>query len=896
MSSQIHSTPTAQRLPAQSTRDQVQTAWPAKSAIDSANGDDDSRNIIRSVRFSPIDATMLAQTKIAPVETADDFCDYSKVVVRKPWGYEYLAFENATSAVWVLYLKPGAETSMHCHPKKKTSLIVLEGKVSCTTLNASFERNACEGVLIEKGVFHQTKALTPMGAFVMEIETPTNKRDLVRLQDKYGREGKGYEGPEMYSPNLQNYNYVSLNYSGAPANFRKRFGQCSLSFKRLKSTEELDELSSLADDDVVSVLRGRIENSAGATVIAEGDTITAGEFRKSKDYGLDEEIDLLVMRRIDRLIKISDFIATFLKAQNVREVFLVPGDANVHLLDSIGRHEGLGFVCNQMEKGASMAAEGYSKTFGDLGALVISCGGSGPNAITGVANSWIDSAPILVISGQARTDQDTNGKVRQLGNKALNIVDVVKPITKYAVKITDPTTVRYHLEKAVHLARDGRPGPVWVDIPIDLQGMIIDERELKPFRKWKSRRRSALTERERDQILGMLAKAQKPVLLGGNGIRLSRSEKEFARLARLLGAPVLTSRCGADLLPEDFPFFCGRPGVYGQRRANFVLQNADLLISIGSRLSIPLIGRNAKAFARAARKIVVDVDRNELEKETIQPDVAIEMDAGAFMRDINEALAGFRGEWPDWIKRCEEWSIKFSALAEGYRHGALINPYLFVRELSRCLREQEVIVVDGGSIMNYVMQTFQVKFGQRLISSTGLELPGFALAGAIGVSISGGRREVICLCEDRGLHVSLPELQTISRSRLPMKIFNLRSRGNSTVRKIQKDFFGGRYVGTDDEILSGAADLIEVARNYGLPVRQIDNPDEAENQIKQVLDYSGPILCQVNVDSDQELIPRMGFTVREDGKWLAKPLEDMYPFLDRNTLQDAMTIDLWSEH
>ena len=850
--------------------------------------------MIKKVSQTKRDREICENLRVNPQDIQDDHYDYSKVVVKKPWGYEYLIFENESVAVWVLYLKNDALTSMHCHPCKKTSLIVLQGKVVCSSLTNNFERSVGEGLLIDKGAFHQTRSASESGAFIMEIESPVNKRDLVRLKDEYGREGKGYEKSDKHSVNLQNYNYLSLHVPEIHYNLKKQFGQCSLTFKKISHSQGIEDLFTLNNKDVVSVLCGQILNRNGQTVVGIGDTVTVKELKNVDMPHVDNYAELLITKKIDTLIKATDYIARFLVECGVKSVFIAPGNANVHLLDSIGRFEKLSFFCPEGENSASMAVEAYSKISENLGVLVVSSGSSGTNAISGIARAWVDSTPILVISGQDNIEFEDNLKVRQLGTKSLNIVDIVKPITKYAVRVTDPKTIRYHLEKAVSLAKSGRPGPVWIDLPIDVQGVIIDEKELQSAEPQQPIVK-IISPNNISTIIKLLTQAKRPVLLGGNGIRLAGAEKIFLELIDQLGIPTLTSRRGADLLTEDHPLYYGRPGVYGHRKANFVIQNADLLLCIGSRLSIPLIGRNTQAFARAAKKIIVDIDQDELEKSTLNSDISICQSADSFIKELLKGLSGFEQNYNSWINQCQDLASKFSIVSEDYKHKTKINPYLFIHQFSEYLQEDEIIVYDGGSIMNYVMQTFKLKMGQRLVCSTGLELPGFAVPGAIGVSQWAKDKPIYCLCEGEGILNSISNLQAIATNQLPIKILIFRSQGNATVRKIQRDFFGSRYVGTDDEILFSCPEIKEIARVYDIPFLEIKTPDKIVDGLKDFLCQKGPVICEIHVDSDQELIPRMGFTIKEDGKWLAKPLEDMYPLLDRNVLKNAMCIDLWEE-
>lgn len=862
---------------------------------------------IKHIALETQDLAEYQKLNVKAEDIADDFFDYSKVVVKKPWGYEYLLYSNQETAVWILYIMAGAQTSMHCHPNKKTSLIVLQGEVQCSSLKNEHALKAGEGLLIEKGVFHQTCVQASEGAFVMEVETPVNKRDLVRLRDKYGRQGQGYETAEHHSVNTQNYNYLSFNKQAgnqpsqnlqAEVAMRKRLGQCSITIFKINNLADLKQLNALNTEDILCITKGKFESTNLALNI--GDSISSKEFFKLENLKLETASEILVVRKIDNLVKFSDQVAIFLRNQNIRDVFLVPGDANVHLMDSIGRAEGLRFTALASEREASLAAEAYAKTAQKLAVLVVSSGGSGPNTLPGVCNAWIDSTPILIISGQARSDQDFDSATRQLGNKALNIIELVKPITKYAVKLSDPLMLQFELEKACQIALEGRQGPVWIDLPIDFQGMQIDSAELKSFTAESGKSLATnqdLLSQKIEQLKVLLKNSKRPVILAGNGIRLSAAENKFLEMINFLEIPVLLSRRGADLLEDQHALCFGRPGTFGQRRSNLILQNADLIISIGSRLSIPLVGRNTLSFGRGAKKVVVDIDSAELQKNTIKIDLAIEASAKDFIEQILQQKNEFKLDFSAWLKTCHKLTTNFDPKAEKYPQTSQINPYNFISQLSAALSEDSCLVVDGGAVMHRTMQVFGFKARQRLISSTGLELPGFALAGAIGASVARKRSKVICLCEDRGFQTSIAALQTIVDNNLPICIFVLKSRGHTAIRNIQKDFFGARFVATDNELLFNSPSVAQIAKVYGYQTYQIDQTDfeQIRAQIDQVLKLEGPVVCEVFVDSEFELIPRMGFTIKNDGKWIAKPLEDMYPFLDREILKQNMLIDILAE-
>lgn len=850
--------------------------------------------MITKIESTDSDLKKLADVAVDKGEISNDHFDYSKVIVKKPWGQEYLIFENENVAIWVLKIKRGAQTSMHCHPNKKTSLVVLEGKVVCSTLENSFAKGPNGGLMIPKGVFHQTAVPqdTDHDAWVMEIESPVNKRDLVRLKDMYGRVGQGYEKKNHYSNKLQNYNYLSLNTSNAYHNVQKRFENASLALKKISSQAQLDELKEYADDDVLSVLSGKWLGLDGAPLIEVGDTISVRDIKKISILKYSEPLELLIVKKMDKIWKVSDYLVSFLKSQNIKDVFLVPGDSNVHLLDSLGKEEYINYFSNQTEKGASLAAESYGKITNNLGVLIVSSGGCGPNTLPGVANSWIDSTPMLVISGQARSDQDFDGKVRQLGNKALNIIDIVSPVTKYVVKITDPKTIRYHLEKAVYEAKSGRPGPVWIDLPIDIQGALINTDELEVFSPPElPALDNELLESQNKEILKLLKASERPVLIIGNGVHLSAAENDLLNLLDKFKVPVLTTRKGADLIGENYEYFFGHSGVYGQRRSNFIVQNADLIIAIGARLSIPQIGRSTQLFAREAKKISIDIDQNELEKETIKFDLKIKSDAKLFIISFIDAIKNEKFEFNEWLSQCRHWAKIFNPMNEGYAHKKWVNHYLFIHELSALVSSQTLFCVDGCNLMNTMMHIFNFKLGQRMVGSTGIELPGFSVPGAIGMSIA-CEKDVICLTEAQGFYPNIHELQTIITNHLPVKIFVFQNGGNSHVRKIQEDHFGSRYVATDPDLKKFSPKISLICEAYKINYKKISQSENMQEEIRSILSSEGPIVCEVLVDPDQELIPRVGFTISDSGKWIAKPLEDMYPYLDRDLLKKEMLIPL----
>ncbi|MEK7689506.1 MAG: thiamine pyrophosphate-binding protein, partial [Bdellovibrionota bacterium] len=608
----------------------------------------------------------------------------------------------------------------------------------------------------------------------------------------------------------------------------------------------------------------------------------------------------------DNVMKVSDVVADILGLRALSPVFIVPGESNVHLLDSVGRHDELEYVCTQEERSASMAVEAFANTKNDLGVLIVSSGGAAAGAIPGVANAWVDSIPLLVISGQAYSCTPADDGMRQVGNKSLKITELVKPITKYCVKVTDPTTIRFHIEKAIFLARDGRPGPVWIDLPVDVQGMTVDLDHIPSFVPNESDHASAgflagdQLDRKVAEIVALLKTAKRPMIVAGKIIRSSLAEPELRQLMELLpDVPFVTGWHSADLIPDDRSNFVGRPGSYGQRHANFAVQNCDLLISIGSRLSIPLVGRNSKAFARFAKKVVVDIDPAELRKSTVHFDYAILADARDFLVTFNRKIAAEKWSFPNWLDKCQYWKAKYPSdqywnSSEGRSfvpETEGIYPLPFVRALSGYLRPETILVADGGHSTNYVRQAFAFKNGQRWVNSSGLSLPGYAISGAVGATIANRRQPVVCIAEERGLLLNIHELQTILEYKLPAKIFVFKSRGHAVVRGIQAHYFGARFVGTDKELQIGAAPLERIIQAYGFGMIKLEKWADIETTIPKILDTAGSVVCEVAVENDHELMPRQGFYIDPDGNWVARPLEDMYPYLGRSQLEQEMLIE-----
>lgn len=585
-------------------------------------------------------------------------------------------------------------------------------------------------------------------------------------------------------------------------------------------------------------------------------------------------------------MKLSDYVAQFLADQGIEYVFGVTGGAVVHVFDSIEKTPGIKPVFNHHEQASALAAQAYARIRNGLGAACFTTGPGGTNAITGVTAAWLDSIPVIYISGQTRLAHTTNGRtIRQYGNQQLNIVSLVEPITKYAVMIDDPQTIRYHLEKAVAEATTGRPGPVWLDIPLDIQWADVDPIGLPAFVRQESRNTSDTIKEEIEEVVRMLNDARRPLILAGYGIRLAGADKELDDFLKKTGIPVVTSWNASDLIDNSRAQYIGRPGIFGQRGANFAVQNCDLLLSIGSHLSVPLTGSMFDAFAPMARKVVVDVDEMELEHETVPVDVSIKADARVFLQSIVQAINGYdRRRIAGWNQQCLYYKQNYNVIPkEWWEKESFVDPYVLMDVLSDELNDADVISVDGGGTTNQIaFQTLRFKKGQRVVISAGLCSMGTGLPESIGLSFSRKKQRVICLCGDGSIQFNIQEFQTVVHHQLPIKMFILNNGGYLSIRQTQDGFLDSHYIGSESGGGLSLPDVKAIAESYNIEIQRIENHISLREQVRKVIEGDGPIICEVLVDPNQEIVPRLGFDRQADGTGVPRPLEDMYPYLKRD--------------
>jgi acetolactate synthase-1/2/3 large subunit len=530
-------------------------------------------------------------------------------------------------------------------------------------------------------------------------------------------------------------------------------------------------------------------------------------------------------------MKLSDYVIQFVEHLDVKHVFLVPGGGAMHLNESLSRSTVLEPVCNLHEQASAIAAENYSKATNRLGVAMVTTGPGGTNAVTGVAGAWLDSTPCLFLSGQVkRADRmyDAAGNhlgVRQMGVQEVDIVSIVSSITKYAVTVTDPLSIRYHLEKALYLARTGRPGPVWIDIPLDLQATPIDESSLQGYPlPAEPPADGALQAQVRDTIAA-LNQSERPILIAGNGIRLARCEAEFRRLLDVLDIPFEATWLAIDLIEEEHPLYTGRPGTLAPRGANFAVQNSDFLLSIGARLDRVVTGFAPERFARAARKVMVDIDPAELAKmgDSIQQRICA--DAGAFIREMLRQKDSIqRPGRTGWKERCASWKRRYPLVLEEHRAPGPVSVYNLADIMSGELNEGDYLVSgSSGSAIELFLLAYRVKKHQRVFHTTALGAMGYGIAASIGVCLANGRKRVVCVDGDGGFQFNIQELETVARLQLPITFLVLNNDGYSSIRTSQTNFFGSPCLGCDSRTGQSLPDVRRVAAAYGLRTEIIED-------------------------------------------------------------------------
>lgn len=593
------------------------------------------------------------------------------------------------------------------------------------------------------------------------------------------------------------------------------------------------------------------------------------------------------------MLKVSDYVAQFLVEKNIHDIFMVSGGGIMHLVDSVGRAKGLHYLCNYHEQACAIAAEGYARTTNHIGACLVTTGPGSTNALSGIAGAWVDSIPVLVISGQVRRDLIADySLLRQFGPQEINIIDIVRPITKYATTVMKPEMIRYEMEAAYAHAMTGRPGPVWVNIPLDVQGAMVDETNLPVYSQPVDNFPSLIQEKRNQvhQLLDLLQQAKRPILILGNGVRLAHSGDLVEEFVRKLRVPVLLPIGAMDLLEESHEFYMGKFGPLGQRRANFALQNSDLLVSVGTSMSVSTIGFNTMGFAPKAKRVMVNVDRGELGKSNYVPQLSIEADAHWFMKEFLRQAEDINfNPSPKWQQTCENWKRRYPPLTEdAFQDKEHVNSYVFTNVLSNLLTSKDVIITGNSLDAWSVYQTFQVKKGQRVFTNVCYGSMGWDLPAAVGACMANGNQRTILITGDGSLQFNVQELLTIGYNRLNLKIFVFNNQGYESIRSTQNNFFGGHFVGSDPSSGVANPNFSQLAAAYGLRYECIHHNAEIEEKANIILGSNLPVLCELNLSYHQVRSPRVTSIRKEDGTMESQPLEDMFPFLPKEEVWENM--------
>ena len=583
-------------------------------------------------------------------------------------------------------------------------------------------------------------------------------------------------------------------------------------------------------------------------------------------------------------MKLSDFVVKYLEKKKIDIVFGVTGGGAMHLNDSFGQSRSIKFIMTHHEQAASMAAESYTRRSGKIGVCHVTSGPGGTNAITGVVGAFIDSIPQLIISGQVETSSlINNSSLRQRGVQEVNITKLVKPIVKYCVTIKNPDLIKYELEKAFFISQNGRPGPVWIDIPLDIQNKKVNLKRLKSFKETK--KKSAPFNNKFKQIWNLIKKAKRPTFVTGNGIHLSKSEKNLKRVVKLFNIPILTSWNTSDLFTKDHQKNIGSFGIFGDRASNFTIQNSDLIIILGCRMSLPQTGYNLNLFAPEAKIIYVDIDENEihkLKKNTIKIVADVKFFLDEFYKYFKKkSLKEINLIQKKWLITTVNWKKKYPIVLSAYKKQKKINSFFFTEILSKNLKNNSCIVTDMGTSFTCTMQTFRSNKKYRLYTSSGLASMGFGLPGAVGAAFADKKNQTICITGDGGFMFNLQELQTIKHHNLDIKIFVLCNKGYLTMKLMQKKNFKF-YIGSTPTSGITCPDFTKVAKAFGINSYKIDKTKNLKKKMKNLLNKKGSFICHIEMPEHQQLVPRLQTLIDKNKNFLPTPIDNLYPYLNED--------------
>lgn len=596
-------------------------------------------------------------------------------------------------------------------------------------------------------------------------------------------------------------------------------------------------------------------------------------------------------------MKLSDYVANKVVELGTKHIFMVTGGGAMHLNHSFGTHKELKCIFNHHEQACSIAAESYYRLTNKLPVVNVTSGPGGTNAITGVYGAFVDSIGMVVISGQVKwetTVRSTGLPLRQYGDQELDIEELVRPVTKYCTMVTNPQDIRYELEKAFYLATSGRPGPCWLDIPLNVQGAQIDPSSLHGFHpselneSWVGKDLAQVSK----EILQKIQNAKRPVIFAGGGVRLSGQHQTFLDLVKKLDIPLVTGWNAHDVIWNDHPNYAGRPGTVGDRGGNFVAQNADLLLILGSRLNIRQVSYNWNSFAREAYKIWVDIDELELKKPTVKSEMPVHADLKELLPAlVNSPYSGRTDAHKKWMEWSLERNNRFPIVLPEYWKNEKVNPYCFVDTLFKQLKEDQIIVAGNGSACVVSFQAANLKPGQRLWTNSGCATMGYDLPASIGAHKASGGKSIVCLAGDGSIMMNLQELQTISGNKYPIKIFILNNSGYVSIFQTHRNFFNGVEVGGGPKSGVTFPNFEKLSVAFDLPYRKAEKHEDLSDAIMATLAEEGPAVCEIMIDENVVFAPKLGAKQHPDGRITSPPLEDLSPFLSREVLRENMIIE-----
>ena len=593
-------------------------------------------------------------------------------------------------------------------------------------------------------------------------------------------------------------------------------------------------------------------------------------------------------------MRLADFVIDFLAKKNIKKVFTVSGGGSIFLCDALFKTKKLKYISCHHEQAVAFAAESYSRLKNKTGAALVTTGPGGTNCLTGVACCWIDSVPTMFISGQVYLDQTIKKtRLRQIGVQEIDIISMVKNFTKYSVLIKKPNEILYHLEKAYYETTNGRPGPVWIDIPADIQNAEIDINKLKRFNPPKTKKKLNKLDNQIKKIAKLLAKSKRPVIHVGHGGRISNCAEKLRKLVDRYKIPFALTWNASDLVESSHPSYIGRPGAFAERGSNFIIQNADLYISVGTRLPFMVTGYNSKDFARKAKIVMIDIDSKELKNTRVLANYKLKTDAGYFLDKLVKELPKKIHLDKNWTDYCRKVRKKYPIVLDQYKkQKKTINSYYFIDILSEILKPKDVVVTDMGLSFVGTHQAFKVKKGQRVFTNSGHAPMGWGLPAAIGAyyaSIeSKGKKNIICLTGEGGLQMNIQELATVLHHKIPIKIFIYNNGGYLTIKQTQQLGFESRIMGSDYESGLSFPNYKLISKSHSIKYFKISDTKKIKNSVLKILKINEPVICELILDSEQEQMPKAINRRTSDGKSIPTTFEDMYPFLQKNELKSNM--------